>query len=630
MLRHAVAAGDRVERALPFPVVTNPDAVVLDKNGLVSGLAIVAHWHNADNSHMKYYRTRAEYVDVLRAVRLNPDAFNSAFVPITILYGTATGWKDEILGDLIRGCPEVLFLPTTLGAACADRLTKRAFAVYEGVHAADPAGARDYVERHFAEPSNLDDDDRSLIELLRRVWRDKTLRARVHKKVEEIVDHLPAATVPEQPFRTRYRQGLVLAALFSPSEIRAWLTGFRHGGEPEQDIEKFVRRGVFFDIVDVVRIPRIGRVDVRAEARRPYREEGGDLHYAPDQVDFESWEAIGPELALYLLDTLKDHARSHPKVFAAGARNLAYGNWESLARTWEKELPAVCRALRKADAIALAKLLHLGANPVSVEAFHNLPDFGVLGNPVRQVVIAAVATATDDRRTLRRLAIRATPDGGGSEGSLAAAVLDEDTGVVIELLKELRSFCAVLCHGEYQELAGVPRPALLSLGHSGSWLSSMYGNLVTNSTFNPLSVALREHLEALHNGGTIDGWPEVRSLTLQRISPRVEGRVQWQFAVRGGESQPHVLAETKTITANNWGNKSKEIYGRVAQTREEFEQIGQTVELLGVLDGDIDQGALEELATGVGYDTVVSVNTVLAGVADRRGMASPLLSAADA
>jgi hypothetical protein len=46
--------------------------------------------------------------------------------------------------------------------------------------------------------------------------------------------------------------------------------------------------------------------------------------------------------------------------------------------------------------------------------------------------------------------------------------------------------------------------------------------------------------------------------------------------------------------------------------------------LIGVIDGDLDAGALQELATGVGYDIVLTARELLAEVAARHSIKTRL------
>jgi hypothetical protein len=96
------------------------------------------------------------------------------------------------------------------------------------------------------------------------------------------------------------------------------------------------------------------------------------------------------------------------------------------------------------------------------------------------------------------------------------------------------------------------------------------------------------------------------------------------MALPAASGHPLVLSEVKSVTANHWGDKSKEIYARAAVTRQAASIANREVVLIGVLDGDVDTGALRELATGLGYDIVLTARELLVSVATRRGISTPL------
>ena len=83
------------------------------------------------------------------------------------------------------------------------------------------------------------------------------------------------------------------------------------------------------------------------------------------------------------------------------------------------------------------------------------------------------------------------------------------------------------------------------------------------------------------------------------------------------------------MTANHWGDKSKEIYAKAAMTRQFAYAAGIEVFLLGVLDGDVDEGALQELASGIGYDVVLSARELLIATGESRGFTPALKQASE-
>jgi len=107
------------------------------------------------------------------------------------------------------------------------------------------------------------------------------------------------------------------------------------------------------------------------------------------------------------------------------------------------------------------------------------------------------------------------------------------------------------------------------------------------------------------------GWPERRSRSLRQVIGPVTGRRQWQFIGIDRENQWFCAAEVKSITQNHWGDKSKELYDRVAETRAAERELGWQSHTICVLDGDIGTEQIEELKTGIGHDEIVCIDQVL-------------------
>src|SRR5947209_1633352 len=97
-------AGFQVRRRLPFRFPVEPDVVVLDRQDLVRLLVIVAYSRDASGSHKKFYRTRLEYLEVLRCWLRHEQWFSPAFSPLVLLYGAPHGWKPELIVDLKKQC----------------------------------------------------------------------------------------------------------------------------------------------------------------------------------------------------------------------------------------------------------------------------------------------------------------------------------------------------------------------------------------------------------------------------------------------------------------------------------------------------------------------------------------------
>ena len=119
-----------VARALPFEFPVESDGVLLDREGRVRAIFIVAYWDNARNSDSKFYRTRTEYAEAWQAREKYGHHFGPTLQVFTVLYGTSDGWKEQILEDLNEQCPPLLFLPKLIPKGPLQRVIDGAFGEY--------------------------------------------------------------------------------------------------------------------------------------------------------------------------------------------------------------------------------------------------------------------------------------------------------------------------------------------------------------------------------------------------------------------------------------------------------------------------------------------------------------------
>jgi len=186
---------------------------------------------------------------------------------------------------------------------------------------------------------------------------------------------------------------------------------------------------------------------------------------------------------------------------------------------------------------------------------------------------------------------------------------------VVHLLEDAASFLGTLRDGTLLDvaMAGTSRPVLLSLSEPCSWLADRYNTATTNSSHNPLCEPTRLWL-ARQTEYKWFGWPKSRSVAIGAVVQGVTERRQWQFIGLDASKRRLLLAEVKSITANNWGNKSKELYDRSQTSKKVAQEAGYSCKCVGVLDGDFGHDQLSELATGIAYDEAYAIQDVLGEV----------------
>jgi hypothetical protein len=607
--------GFEVRRSLPFLFPVKPDLVILDADLRILLLGIVAYARDAKGTDKKFYRTRLEHLEILRCWRLHADAFHPDFSPLVILYGSETGWKPELLRDLKAQCPPTFVLPEIVGAETCRQIVTDAYEVYCRHWGEGRNDAREQVEEHFAGLDVLPADHEAMACLLLDRFARRPGVRHARRLAERIAGLVVPARVPE-PGNWRIRQGLSLASLFAPEEVAAWLApGNRTLGRSAQ-LDAFARRGMFLDVVSLREDARIRSLTpprerpLVAEPRRALRTVGRRQEYAPDRPDFAGWDCLGAERVADYLDRHRRLPRFYPKTFPAGALDQVMGNWCGYCRAWHGHLGGIAAALRSRSLKPLVDAL-TGDSPVGAEPWQ--PTAGTAHvAPGWDACVAAEAVCRGDRATFQRWDFRRTDLPTQVDARrLARVLLDGNPDLAANLLSELDDYAGLLLNGSFADLFAARRARLLSLDEPCSWVSAWYLRVVTNPSHTPLGHAVRDWLTHRFPEAQWLGWPEKRSAPLRICFSKHAGRVQWQFIGREPSGRV-VVAEVKSVTANNWGNKSKELYDRIAETRRAaVDARAHGLLIIGVLDGDLEEPAIKEIASGMAYDETCSIGEVL-------------------
>ncbi len=599
--------GYTVDRDIGRPLEVIPDAVLKARDGRVLADFIVAYWQNSDDSHKKMYRTLTEYQALTRAFRQAPALFSDRAKVVPVLYGTGGGWKASVLQTLEEVFEEVLFLPKLLGDATAVRIIDRAYEAFVSATGDDNART-DAVAEVFTSRQNWTRDEEALAEVISNcLASNKAILGRDRHSTRN------AAAVPT-PFRTRYRQGLNPLAWFSDEEVFAW-RAWRESRtrRNNEQLEAFVRRAFFFDLVRVVKgtttIGTRGRAKSEFVPRAPERDSPGGKVYAPDEPDFISWEDISAEEAVAILRSHRELAAGG-SPFEGGAQDLVMGNWTGFADAWRAATPKLLRSIDAGSRAGVQEVLRSDVW-VGAEAFQPCAPVSMPVAAVWSLLATAIATAEDDRRIIRDVGFRPSPEQHGStRKALAARAVSAPKGPLLELLKELNAFLRLIS-GPVSSLEGAENPKLLSLLNAESWVGAVYGKVTSNSTHNPLCVPMLSWLRNEYPLVEWQGWPKKRSVRVADLLSVKGIGVEWQFAGFGRNRSTLYLAEPKSVTSNHWADKSKETFSRVQLTRAAAAKCRVTCMIIGALDGDFDTEALGKLAGGDGYDRVLPVTAIL-------------------
>lgn len=612
-LLHRLAADTtyEVSRELPFDFHVNPDAVVVDGKNRVALIGIVAYWNHSGSSEKKYYRTRSEYEEATLIRQNYSSQFSSNPQIVTVLYGAAGGWKEKVLDDVKEQCSPCLFLPDLLGKKPAAAMVDQAFRLYKEHWEAGGKSTREYVESFVANKPKLTAAEKKLLAKLK-----SYLDASKRRGKKTVAKQRKKRTVrlPSESISTRYRQPLGLLSLFPENEIEAW-----QGRGGPRDIsgltEYFARRAWFLDLVAVEHVKSILDSWFQVMPKAPYRYQGERQQYAPDLLDFVCWESLDPQVVKKVLKRHRGLTADPGTVFKGGAFDQVAGNWRDICAELLQDLPQLFDAVANNDLAKLTDLL-VSAEPVKPEAWHPASGSAQF-YPLWAFVVCAIAISEQKRTIRSQYGARRQESPSKSEANEVAKLLLADKKAQATLA-ELAPFLNGLLNNIFDELDCSSRPALLSLDEPCSWVSDLYNTLTTNSSHNPIVGPIESWLKGRFPGHEWFGWPDSRSVSVSSVLDSDSGRRQWQIVGKDLGSDTFVAGEVKSITGNNWGNKSKELYDRVAETRRAARSMGYKCLCIGVLDGDIGPDQFKELRTGIGYDEVFSISEIIAPVATKK------------
>lgn len=587
---------------LTLPVET--DAVLTTADGKVRAIVIISYNSNSDDterridhSSHKFYRTRLEFNEALRLFTEEPELFDPKFTVLTVIYGTRQGWKKQLLEELCTQCPPVLFCPDELGDSPAESIVSDAFELYEGSR----SKRSEVVERHFSEVSLIDTHEKfqECVELaLNNGWR-------LSRKAARRLPPVGGGAKTIAPFRSRLRQGLSLVSLFSDEETEAWKNRGRGSLSSASDpLQRFVRRALLLDLVKVGSSKSILGTTEVALVRRPY--EGND--YSPHRPDFDDWSRVGLSAITEILGVHRALPLSSAS-FHAGGLDQVFGNlnqWVALSREALPNLAAAVKGRRKSK---IKEVLTDNDGLICPENWHPCAAGAFKFLLPWSVAVSAVATVRESRAEFRRHEFRTINPDLEVVNKLVDALLDNYQEVA-ELIADAANFAVSINDKPFSALTVLDRPMLLDLEVPTSWIAAAYLTTTTNPSHNPIAVAARRwaDLRGLHD---IRGFPSGRGVPVSAFTENSDCRLEWTL---GGEQKGGdiTLIEVRSITANNIGNKSKEVFDRIAQTRAAVKAANRHVHLIGVLDGDFDQPqTLREFSSRIGYDEIISADQVI-------------------
>jgi hypothetical protein len=310
-----------------------------------------------------------------------------------------------------------------------------------------------------------------------------------------------------------------------------------------------------------------------------------------------------------ILESHRQRTCNPTSVFRGGTYDQIAGNWQDICNRINEFIPQIMNSLEIEDENTFIEIT-CSEEPVTAPDWHPAYDMAY-HFPVWAFVVCSLAIAQDERKIRSAFGARRQNQPSEDESAQLFDKCLEHKPVVISLLEELVAFSALLFSGALIDLTKAVRPKLLSIDEPCSWFADFYNTLTTNSSHNPLNEVVSIWLKNKFPNLEWFGWSDRRSVSLQNIFGEDVGRRQWQFIGLNRSEGKFIAGEVKSITQNHWGDKSKELYDRVAETRAAAQQIGWDDHTVCVIDGDVGSEQLEELRTGIGHDEIASIDEVI-------------------
>lgn len=405
--------------------------------------------------------------------------------------------------------------------------------------------------------------------------------------------------------------------LFSLDEITGYLDNHQRdllSFDTQMGI-RFIKRAVFLDMGTVCRVNRVGAGPrgipfFRFYLRSPVDESGKTVVHQPD---FASWTKYKREKITGIIKYHSMLPAVNEKSFFAGGLDQAMGNLDGFSgglvrlRKWISTAKSSSNPLESlADNLAGEKPTFRSDSNVNLS-----DDFSSC--IAWSIAVACCAISLRDRSVFRDFEIRKKTSPSKSESlKLSREILKHESNklAISSRIDSALDFCRLIQGESWHRLADAKRPELISWDVSTSWTSWWYGAITTNPSYNPLSSLARVMAESKFPGYSFLGFPKKRSAPLTLICPKTTENLEWNIIAVNGNSCAFV--EPRSITKNHLGDKSKEIFDRIGQSRLACVDAEITDKYIGILDGDFDStDVIADFSSKFGYTEIIKAENFL-------------------
>ncbi|MFC1837204.1 hypothetical protein ACFLYW_00795 [Thermodesulfobacteriota bacterium] len=584
-----------------LPLTMDTDVIVRKKDQ-IQALIIVCHADNPDYSHRKVKRSHQEFVEGLNLLLTDKDKILTPnYRIINFVFGMPNGWADGQLSKMKKIMAPTIFYPELVTPEDFNDFITVSMEKYWEVK----TKRTDRLARIVAKDPSIIPTSKILIKCLKRMVFNPSVKNNL-----EILESIKTRTKilkktaskkysTPLPFNTRYRQGLSMLAVFSPKE-RAILFNLLNKRIAPKDLTlselNTIRRGQWLGYFSYKK--GISTKIMLSPKRR-------ENCFTPDFS--QPFDSLSFMKSNNIINNLDKYAMKNTNTFIGGIQCLSIGNFIDVIK---QVLPVayILIDIIKGRTSKKKDFQYLLSNDLEL-----IPSSGRWSGPnknfmiLRSWVVSLLATLKENTSLLSKKHFDFGSNNGlnsTEQGKILSEILSINKKTIITELNNTILFCENLLSDDFYKIINSTPPITFSLT-PGSWYQRLYFVLSSHAAYNPLmEILYTEIVTKRHEKKKICGFPNTLAVSLSKILGKA---VSGRYRIIVQESKVIHIYEALSITSNNIGNKSKELFDRIGIAKRAAAKEGKTIEFHGLFDGDFDPQTIKEFSTGDRYNEFLSI-----------------------
>lgn len=600
-----------VHSHLGLPLTMKTDVLILKDSALHANI-MVCHSDNRDYSHRKIKRTRQEFVEALQLAKsklVTPD-----YRVINLVFGMPNGWMESQIPYMKNELYPTLYLPDFLNKVLYDKFISWAINQYKKSKTSK-SNWRASITAHILKNSNIVPGQKIIQDVLRNLifsddCKNHSSKGDVRHSAQK-ADQMDRKR-PISPFFSRYRQGLSMLNMFAENEVAAIYRVIKNGSTQPENLDSLERssliRALWMGVVNI-------EEDITGELFVSTRKRGDN----PTVFDFdEPFKSMSLEQIIVALDKLNLHAKASQTTFIGGLQCLSMANFSSVSKALLLLVKELKRYLKNPTEKSLHTVLKIFLSDSPL-----LPDTGSIQSGHKPFLIyrsfaSALITVLYNNPKL------GGKHGYGFNGTecfskgTACQFLAQLNNKANEAINELGLVEKMMEAFSTCQLSSVKdwslnalRPKTFSIEVPGSWMQRFYFVAVSHAAYNPLMSVLYSQLVCMrHQASEVCGFPSKLAQSIADLTGKNDAPGKFRIVVPEGSRKYHIY-EVISITENNLGNKSKELFDRIGSVKSWGVLNGVQFIVHGVFDGDFAETTIEEFSGPARYDEFISTSLLM-------------------